>query len=465
MEKVTFTDTTFRDAHQSLLATRVSTNELKEIAPLVDEVGYHAVEIWGGATYDACVRYLFEDPWERLDELRKRFKKTKIQMLLRGQNLLGYKHYADDVVELFVKKMADHGMDIVRIFDALNDFRNIEKTCKEVKKNGMHLQVALAYTISPVHNVEYFVSLAEKAVNLNADSLCIKDMAGLLTPGKAYELVKAIKERFDLPLEIHAHFTTGVADMSYIKAVEAGADILDTAISPLAYGTSQPAVESLWIALHDLGNAYEPDLKLLERIANYFEEVRKRHSDTDVKLTTTKPAILVNQIPGGMYSNLINQLKGQNALHLLNDVLEEVPRVRKDLGYPPLVTPTSQIVGVQAVLNVLSGERYKLITKEVERYVRGYYGKPPAEISPELKERILKDEKAITCRPADLLEPELDKAREKIGILAKTDEDLLTYILLGEVGKKYLLKKYEKELAVDFSTADEYSDTTAVYPI
>jgi len=465
--KVRFTDTTLRDAHQSLLATRLTTEELVGVASLIDEVGYNSVEIWGGATFDVSVRYLGEDPWERLDRIREQFRKTKIQMLLRGQNLLGYRHYADDVVELFVKKVADHGMDIVRVFDALNDFRNLEKASREVKKHKMHLQVAISYTTSPVHNVEYFTSLAKSAYEeLHADSLCIKDMAGLLTPGEAKRLVKSIKQNCPLPLEIHAHFTTGLADLTYLAAAEAGAEIVDTAISALAYGTSQPAVESLWVSMNSLGYADKPNLKLLKTISDYFSTVRAKHADHDVSLLTIKPEVLTNQIPGGMYSNMINQLKSQKALDKLEEVLDEVPKVRKDLGYPPLVTPTSQIVGVQAVLNVLTGERYKIITKETEKYVLGYYGTPPAPVNPELKNRIeSKGSKAITGRAADYIEPEVLSSREKFKTIAKSDEDLLILLLLGEVGRKYLVGKYEKELGIDFSLISDFSDTAIVYPV
>jgi len=463
--QVSFVDTTMRDAHQSLLATRITTPELVSIASLVDTVGYHAVEMWGGATYDAAVRYLDEDPWERLDKLRDKFTNTRIQMLLRGQNLLGYRNYADDVVELFVKILARHGMDIVRMFDALNDFRNLEKAADCVREEKMHLQIALSYTVSPVHNVDYFVNLADTAMELEADSICIKDMAGLLTPGAARELVKAIKENHDVPLEIHSHFSTGLADISYVAAAEAGADILDTATSALALGTSQPAVEAIWTALSDLGLASPPDYSLLRHINRHFTKVRENHRGNDSVMQTIMPEILENQIPGGMFSNLLSQLKSQRVSHLLPQVLEEVPRVREDLGYPPLVTPTSQIVGVQAVLNTISGERYKLVTKEVERYVKGYYGRPPAEVSQYLRDRILGDETSLECRAADLIPAEVESSREQIGLLAKTDEDLLTYLLLGEVGKSFLLRKYRSSLGVDFSLAEKHSEGLAVYPI
>ncbi len=464
MRKVCFVDTTMRDAHQSLLATRVTTRELRDVAALVDKVGYHAVEVWGGATFDSCVRYLNENPWERLDALKGEFKNTQLQMLLRGQNLLGYRNYADDVVDLFVETMSRHGINIVRVFDALNDFRNLEKSVQAIKKYGMHLQIAMSYTTSPVHSIEYFVELSDRAIEFGADSLCIKDMAGLLKPGTAYELVSVIKKRHTIPLEVHSHFTTGLADMTYLKSAEAGADYLDTATSSMAFGTSQPGVESLWTALADIGLADKPDYRLLEEINDYFEKVRRNHKGTDTGFTINT-SVLENQIPGGMYSNLINQLKAQNMQERLPEVLEEVPRVREELGYPPLVTPTSQIVGVQAVLNVITGERYKMITKEVEKYIKGFYGKPPADISDHLKKRVLGDGEPISFRPGDAIEPEVEKGRKELGLLARNDEDLLIYLLLGEVGKKYLYEKYRENLRIDFDIARDFRDGMTVYPV
>jgi len=464
LRKVCFVDTTMRDAHQSLLATRVTTSELAKIAPLVDQVGYHAVEVWGGATFDSCVRYLDEDPWERLDVLKEKFKKTKLQMLLRGQNLLGYRNYADDVVELFVKTMSKHGIDVVRIFDALNDFRNLEQSAKAIKASGMHLQVAMSYTTSPVHNIDYFVEISDAAVELGADSLCIKDMAGLLKPGTATTLVNEIKKRHPIPLEVHSHFTTGIADMTYLKSAEAGADILDTATSSMGFGTSQPGVESIWTALHDVGLADRPDYPLLKEINDYFAGVRRNHSGTDAGFTINT-SVLENQIPGGMYSNLINQLKSQNMSDKFEEVLDEVPRVRADLGYPPLVTPTSQIVGVQAVLNVMNKERYKTITKEVERYIKGFYGSPPAEIEKSLKSRVMGVEESISHRPGDTLDLEVEKGRSELGLLAQNDEDLLIYLLLGEVGKKFLAQRYQNSLRVDFDVAKDFKEGITVYPV
>ncbi|MFO7882443.1 MAG: pyruvate carboxylase subunit B [Kosmotogaceae bacterium] len=465
MSKVGFVDTSFRDAHQSLLATRITTDELVEIADTVDQIGYDAVEMWGGATFDSCVRYLKENPWERIDRLREHFKNTEMQMLLRGQNLVGYRHYADDAVELFIKTMARHGINRVRVFDALNDFRNLEKSCEEIKKNGMHLQIAIAYTISPVHNVDLFVEYARSAEKIGADSLCIKDMAGLLTPEKAFELVSRIKKETSLPIDVHSHFTSGLADLTYLKSVEAGANLIDTAISSLASGTSQPPVESLWIALNDLGYANKADLRKLKKIRDYFSKIRKNHEDTDINMKTVNPEILINQIPGGMMSNLVNQLREQKALHRLEDVLNEIPKVRKELGYPPLVTPSSQIVGVQSAVNVLSGERYKIITNETTKYIKGLYGRPPGEISGSLKKAVLKNEEPLTNRPADYLKSEIEDARKELGLLANNDEELLIYILLGDTGRDYLLSEYEKNLNIDFKLADTYSDRIAVYPI
>ena len=360
--------------------------------------------------------------------------------------------------------MSRHGIDIVRVFDALNDFRNLEKSTQAIKKYDMHLQIAMSYTTSPVHSIEYFVELSDRAIEFGADSLCIKDMAGLLKPGTAYELVSEIKKRHAIPLEVHSHFTTGLADMTYLKSAEAGADYLDTATSSMAFGTSQPGVESLWTALADIGLAEKPDYRLLEEINGYFEKVRRNHKGTDAGFTINT-SVLENQIPGGMYSNLINQLKTQNMQERLPEVLEEVPRVREELGYPPLVTPTSQIVGVQAVLNVITGERYKMITKEVEKYIKGFYGKPPTDVSTQLKKRVLGDGEPISFRPGDAIEPEVEKGRKELGLLARNDEDLLIYLLLGEVGKKYLYEKYREDLKIDFDIARDYQDGMTVYPV
>ena len=362
---VRITDTTLRDAHQSLLATRMKTEDMLPVAEKIDAAGFHSLEVWGGATFDTCMRFLNEDPWERLRGLRKVVKKTKLQMLLRGQNLVGYKHYADDVVEEFVKRAVANGIDIMRIFDALNDIRNLEKAVEVAKREGAHVQATVCYTISPVHNVEHYVEKAKVLAGMGADSICIKDMAGILYPSDAYEIVRRLKAELNIPVQLHCHYTSGMASMSYLKAIEAGVDVVDAAISSMALGTSQPPVESLVAALQ--GTPYDTglDLGLLSDISDYFKEVRKRYGQFDVAGPTVDTNVLRYQIPGGMVSNFISQLQQQNAIHRLREVLEEVPRVRRDLGYPPLVTPSSQIVGTQAVLNVLAGERYKMVTNEV----------------------------------------------------------------------------------------------------
>lgn len=454
-------DTTLRDGQQSLIATRMKTNEFENLLEDFDKVGFYSMEVWGGATYDSCIRYLDEDPWERLDIIRKKLKNTKIQMLLRGQNLVGYRHYSDDVVELFVRKMANHGVDIVRVFDALNDIRNLEKSITECKKNKMEVQAAISYTVSPVHNNEFYIDYIKKLVERGIDSVAVKDMAGLLKPEDAYLLIKEIKNKFDIPVEIHSHNTCGLASMSYQKAIEAGVDYLDLAISPFANGTSQPAVEPFNFS-YDLGL----DEKILEKLASGLWKIRKNHSENDMKMVSIDSKILSSQIPGGMLSNLHSQLKQQKAEDKIDQVMLEVPKVRKDLGYPPLVTPTSQIVGVQATLNVLTGERYKMITNEVKNYLKGLYGKSPAPVDETLMKNALGDEKPIQTRPADSIEPEVKKAKKEAGLLAKNQEDLLTYILFGEIGKKYLTEKYRKSLNVDFEIAKDYENNDSViYPV
>ncbi len=449
MAKIGITETALRDAHQSLIATRMRTEEMLPILEMLDRVGYQSLECWGGATFDACLRFLDEDPWERLRAIRKRVRKTKLQMLLRGQNLLGYRHYADDVVEYFVKKAVENGIDIIRIFDALNDLRNMETAVRACKSAGGHVQAALCYTISPVHSLEYFVEVGKRLVDMGADSICIKDMAGLLLPYEAYDLVKALKENISVPLQVHTHYTSGAASMTYLKAIEAGADVVDCAISPLALGTSQPPTESLVASLK--GTPYDTglDLELLGRIAGYFrkdlreEYVRKGLLDTRVMGVDVNA--LVYQIPGGMLSNLVSQLKQSNAMDKYEEVLKEVPRVREDFGFPPLVTPTSQIVGTQAVLNVVTGERYKMVPRESKALVKGEYGKTPAPVSETVMKKILGDEEAITCRPADLIEPELDILKEKIGSYMEKDEDLLTYALFPQIAESFFKKREEKK--------------------
>lgn len=467
MPKVRITDTTLRDAHQSLLATRMKTEDMLPIAEKMDRVGFHSVEVWGGATFDTCMRYLNEDPWERLDSLKKVFVKTPLQMLLRGQNVLGYKHYADDVVEAFVKKAIEHGIDIIRIFDALNDLRNLEKAMAVAKENGAHVQAALSYTISPVHNIEYYVSKGLELKRMGADSICIKDMAGLLSPVAAQELVKSLKAEVQLPVQLHSHYTSGMAAMTYYKAAEVGVDVIDTCISSLALGTSQPATESMIAAMQGTDFAPDLDLDLLAEIAEYFAEVRKKYSEFDVSANIVDTNVLQYQIPGGMISNFMSQLAQQNALDRLPDVLQEVPRVRKDLGYPPLVTPTSQIVGTQAVLNVLAGERYKMVSSEVKNYVKGFYGQPPVPIDPEIKQLIIGDEEPITVRPADLLEPQLPQAKSEIAPYMEKEEDVLSYVLFPVVAKKFLEERLAGKVKVDFTIAQQgpQAGTVPYHPI
>ncbi|MDK2820954.1 MAG: hypothetical protein PWP31_919 [Clostridia bacterium] len=444
------TDTTLRDGHQSLLATRMKIEHMLPIAEKLDSVGFHSLEVWGGATFDTCMRFLNEDPWERLRTLRKAMPNTKLQMLLRGQNLLGYRHYADDVVTEFVKACVRNGIDILRIFDALNDVRNMELAIKVTKEAGGHAQAAISYTIGPVFNDGYYLDLAKKLVELGADSLCIKDMAGLLSPAAAYRLVKKIKAKLDIPIQIHCHYTSGMAAMTYLKAIEAGADIIDTAMSPLALGTSQPATETMVATLNETDFPTGIKLEDLNGFASYFKDVRAQYKEFDLSKGIVDANVLQYQVPGGMISNFMSQLSQQNALDRLPEVLDEVPRVRADLGYPPLVTPSSQIVGAQAVLNVLAGERYKLVSKEVKNYLRGYYGQPPGKVNEEVRKKIIGDEEPITCRPADLLEPELPKANREIGSYVQKEEDLLSYAMFPQVAKKFLEDRYAGNTLVDF---------------
>ncbi|MGL5122713.1 MAG: oxaloacetate decarboxylase subunit alpha [Fusobacteriaceae bacterium] len=441
MNKLKITETILRDGHQSLIATRLTTNEILPILEKMDQVGYHALEVWGGATFDACIRFLNEDPWERLREIRKRVKNTKLQMLLRGQNLLGYRHYGDDIVEKFVEKSIKNGIDIIRIFDALNDLRNIKVAAQATKKYGGHCQIAISYTISPVHSTEYYKKLAKEIDEMGADSIAIKDMAGILLPEYGYELIKAIKTVTNLPLELHTHATSGISEMLYQKAIEAGIDIIDTAISTFAGGTSQPATESMVRALKGNERDTELNLGLLKEIAEYFKPIRKKYLDNGTlnpQALFTEPSILEYQLPGGMLSNLVSQLTTQKAVHRYEEVLREIPKVREDLGFPPLVTPLSQMVGTQAVFNVLSGERYQIVPKEIKDFVKGLYGKSPAPMNPEIVYKIIGDEIPYTGRPADLLEPELETLKLEIGKLAKTDEDILIYAMFPQIGKGYL---------------------------
>ncbi|MBF0255513.1 MAG: sodium-extruding oxaloacetate decarboxylase subunit alpha [Gammaproteobacteria bacterium] len=438
MPKIQVTDVILRDAHQSLLATRMRLEDMLPICPKLDKVGFWSLECWGGATFDSCVRFLKEDPWERLRKLREALPNTQLQMLLRGQNLLGYRHYSDDVVRAFVRKSADNGMDVFRIFDAMNDVRNLKVSVEETKKVGKHAQGTICYTLSPVHTTEGFVTLAKELEAMGCDSLAIKDMAGLLTPYATAELVKALKNAVSLPLHLHSHSTAGLAEMCMLKAIENGCENINTAISSLAGGTSHPPTESMVAALR--GTEYDTglDLELLQEIGFYFYDVRKKYHQYESDYTGVDTRVQVNQVPGGMISNLANQLKEQNALDRMNDVLAEIPAVRKDLGYPPLVTPTSQIVGTQAVLNVLTDHRYQTITNEVKRYLQGGYGKAPAPVNPTLQQQAVGGEDLIECRPADLLPPELERLREEVVGLAKSEEDVLTYAMFPEVGRKFL---------------------------
>jgi oxaloacetate decarboxylase (Na+ extruding) subunit alpha len=444
---VKITDTSFRDAHQSLMATRMKTDDMLGVAELMDRIGFHSMEVWGGATFDSCMRFLDEDPWERLRKLRAAIKNTKLQMLLRGQNLVGYRHYADDVVEAFVKKAVANGIDIIRIFDALNDVRNMGKAMEVTKKEGAHAQATLSYTLSPVHDLNYFVSLAQELVDMGADSIAIKDMAGLISPYDAQELVTRLK-RVGVPIQLHCHYTSGMASMAYLKAIEAGVDVVDTACSPLALGTSQPPTESMVAALQ--GTPYDTglSLELLSQASEFFKEIRKNYYiPLDVALGVDTN-VLSYQIPGGMISNLASQLAQQKAGHLLPEVLLEVPRVREDMGYPPLVTPTSQIVGSQAVVNVLLGERYKMISTEVKNYVRGLYGRSPAPLNPELQKKVLVNAEPITGRPADILKPQMEDAAREIGNLAQSEEDVISYAIFPQVAESFFKRRLGLEPAI-----------------
>ena len=441
MAKVHITDLVLRDGHQSLIATRMRTEDMLPICSKLDSVGFWSLEAWGGATFDACVRFLREDPWERLRKLRKALPNTRIQMLLRGQNLLGYRNYSDDVVRAFVQKSADNGVDVFRVFDAMNDLRNLRVSIEAVKAAGKHAEGTVCYTTSPVHDIPHFVELAKGLAEMGCDTLAIKDMAGLLTPYTAYDLVCAIREATHLPIHTHSHATSGLSHMTHLKAVEAGATIIDTCVGAFAEGASHPTTQSLVAAL--AGTAYDTGLSLplIEEISAYFKEVRKKYWQYESAFTGTDTRVLINQVPGGMISNLANQLKEQGALDSMDAVLEEIPRVREDLGYPPLVTPTSQIVGTQAALNVLTGARYKSITNEVKLYLQGRYGQAPGHINEEVRKMAIGDLEVTTCRPADLLGDELDKLRGEIEGLAKSDEDVLTYAMFPEIGKTWLQER------------------------
>ncbi len=466
MAQVKITETVLRDAHQSLIATRMTLAEMEPILSAMDEVGYYSVEAWGGATFDACLRFLNEDPWERLRVIKKLMPKTKIQMLFRGQNMLGYRHYADDVVDYFVKKMVDNGIDILRIFDALNDIRNLETSIKAAKKVGAHVQGAISYTTSEVHTVDYFVNYAKQLESAGADSICIKDMAALITPYAAEQLVTALKKNVKVPIQMHTHYTSGLASMVMIKSIEAGVDIIDTAASPLALGTSHAPTESMVAALQ--GTPYDTglDLKKLDVVRAHFAKLRDKYLENgllDPKMLGVDANTLIYQVPGGMLSNLNSQLKQAGKIDLFEEVLAEVPRVRQESGMPPLVTPTSQIVGTQAVFNVLNGERYKTVTKEFKGMVRGEYGKTPLPIDPAFRKKIIGDEQPIDCRPADLLADELDKLRAEVPpALLEQEEDVLSYAQFGQVAIKFFEQRAAAKYGVDAKHADA---KTAVHPV
>ncbi len=452
MAQLKITETVLRDSHQSLIATRMTTEEMLPILGALDKIGYHSLEAWGGATFDSCLRFLNEDPWERLRKIRAEVKNTKLQMLFRGQNILGYRHYSDDVVEYFVQKSIANGIDILRIFDALNDARNLETAIRATKKEGGHVQAAISYTTGPVYTLEYFTNYAKQLENMGADSVCIKDMAGLLKPYDAYELVKALKETVNVPIQVHTHYTSGLASMTLLKAIEAGADIVDTAISPMAMGTSQPPTESLVATL--AGTEYDTGIKLeaLDEITKYFAPLREKYlasGQLDAKMLKVDVNALIYQVPGGMLSNLVSQLKQAGKSDKLTEVLEEVPRVRADAGYPPLVTPSSQIVGTQAVFNVIGGERYKMVTKEFKGLVQGQYGKAPVEIDEAFANKIIGDAERITCRPADNIAPELDTLREKIKPYLEQEEDVLSYALFEQVALKFFEYRKAKKYGLD----------------
>lgn len=442
---IKFTDTTFRDAHQSLLATRMRTEDMLPIAEKMDQVGFNSMEVWGGATFDAPLRFLKENPWERLRQLRAAIKKTKLQMLLRGQNIVGYRHYPDDTVRKFVELAATNGIDIFRVFDALNDPRNMQTALKAIHKAGAHAQLSFSYTISPVHNVETFVEQTRYLEEMGADSICIKDMAGLLSPFIARELVTRLKEEISVPIQLHSHYTSGMASMTYLEAIKAGVDIVDTAISSLAQSTSQPPLETMVAVLQGTPWDSKLNLDLLSEIATYIHDVREKYEAYECGMVGVDTNVLQFQVPGGMMSNLVNQLREQNALDRLQDVLDEVPIVRKEMGYPPLVTPSSQIVGTQATLNVLLGERYKTIPEEVKQYVRGYYGRPPAPIDPAIQKLVIGDEEPITCRPADLLEPAIPKARAELKGITSNIEDIIAYILFPQPALEFFEHRKDQE--------------------
>jgi oxaloacetate decarboxylase alpha subunit len=465
MKKINITDVTLRDAHQSLIATRMTLDEMLPVLGTMDKVGFHSLECWGGATFDACLRFLDEDPWERLRILKREMTKTPLQMLFRGQNMLGYRHYADDVLEYFVQKCVSNGVDIIRIFDALNDIRNMTTSIKATKKEKAHFQACISYTLSPVHSTEKFVEFAKALENEGADSICIKDMAGLLKPYTTFELVKALKEAVKIPIQVHSHYTSGMASMSYLKAIEAGADAIDTAMSPLAMGTSHMATETLVASLQDTEYDTGLDLTALTEIRDYFEILRKKYIKNgllDSAVMGVDANTLLYQVPGGMLSNLVSQLKQAGKSDKFEEVLKEIPRVREDAGYPPLVTPTSQIVGTQAVFNVINGERYKSVTKEFKGIIKGEYGGTPVEIAPEFRKQILGEETPIDCRPADLIAPELEKLRAEASKWSQQEEDVLSYAMFGQVAEKFFEKRRDKQSGIDYNNKDAVNKVLTV---
>lgn len=459
-------ETSLRDGHQSLLATRLTTTDILDVIEHLDQAGFYALEVWGGATFDACLRFLNEDPWIRLKLIKKAVKNTKLQMLLRGQNLLGYKHYADDVVDHFIKQSIFYGIDIIRMFDALNDLRNLETSIVSTKKYGAHAQVALAYTTSPIHTIDYYVGLAKEAESLGADSICIKDMAGLLLPDVAFNLIVELKKAVKVPISLHGHATTGTMMATYLKAYEAGVDMLDTAMSPFAGGTSQPPTEALYHLLKAYDKSITLDTESLLVAEKKLTIIKNRFIDNGMlnpKVLSPKPNILHSQVPGGMLSNLISQLTEQKMMHAFDDILEEIPRVRKDFGYPPLVTPLSQLVGVQASLNVMYNKRYGLVPKEVKDYIKGLYGKPPTPIDQSLIEKLIGDEPIITERPADLIEPSFDGFREKYGDICRSDRDVLSIALFGDIALQYINNRNAQIVQGDASNQHLFEKETVQY--
>ena len=446
--KINFTETVLRDANQSLVATRMPFSDFEDILPVLDDAGFYSLECWGGATFDSCLRYLHEDPWDRLRKIKSKVKKTKLQMLLRGQNILGYKHYPDDVVRKFVEKSVENGMDIFRVFDALNDFRNIKTAVDEVLHQGAHAQGCICYTTSPIHSLEKYSAMGKELEEMGVESICIKDMAGIMGPKEAYDLIRALKENSKLPVFLHTHSTTGLAPMTYMKAAEAGCDGIDTAISSFSGGTSQPSTESMQYALEQLGWESGLDKKALKKINDFFKPVKAKYINSgllDPFVMGTETDALIYQVPGGMLSNLISQLKAQNSIDKLDEVLTETPKVRKDMGYPPLVTPLSQMVGVQAASNVLAGERYKNISKEVRAYIKGEYGRAPGELDEDLVKKALGDEKRITSRFADTLAPAFEATKKELGDRARSDEDVLSYLVFPQIADKFFFERDERE--------------------